>query len=111
MLSKNGQLFWLLQELPQGQQLPLCEGQDMGSGQAQASGSNNVLKKNQFYSLHSRGENKTSLDVVTNMLNVFYINVYDLLYTGDTLSFGTPIVAKKFYILRNILSEHFMVST
>ena len=42
--------------------------QDKGSAQAQASGSDEEPKMNHFNVLRSRGEQETSLDVVTNML-------------------------------------------
>ena len=45
------------------------------------------------------------------MLKVFSIDVYALLDPGATLSFVTPLVAKKFDILPDILHEHFLVST
>ena len=59
-------------------------GQDKGSGHAQASGSNDVQKKQRFYALHSRGEQEIYLDVVTGMLKVFNIDVYALLGPGAT---------------------------
>ncbi|XP_069146008.1 uncharacterized protein [Solanum lycopersicum] len=49
--------------------------------------------------------------MVTDMLKVFSIDVYALLDPGDTLSIVTPLVAKKFDILPDILNEPFMVST
>ena len=85
--------------------------QDKGNGQAQASGSSDALKKNRYYSLRSRCEKETSPDVFTGILKVFPIDVYALLYHGATLSFVTPLVAKKFDILLNILHETFIVST
>ncbi|TMX04583.1 hypothetical protein EJD97_007266 [Solanum chilense] len=46
---------------------PNLKGQDKGSGQAQASNFNmDPPKKNHFYALHSRGEQESSLDVVTD---------------------------------------------
>ena len=45
------------------------------------------------------------------MLQVFSINVYDLLYPCATLSFITPLVARKFDILPDILNEPFKVTT
>ena len=69
-----------------------------GSGQAQASCSNEAPKKNFFYALRSRGEQETSSDVVTSTLKVFSIYVYSLLDSGTTLSFVTPLLAKKFDI-------------
>ena len=95
---------------------PNVRGQDKDNGQAQASGSNEAQKKNHLYSLCSRGEKDTSLDVVTYMLKVFSIDVntlldpdaallfvttrdvYALLNPGATLSFVTPLVAKRFDI-------------
>ena len=74
------------------------KGQERG-GQTQASGSSDAHKKNHFYDLHSRGEQKTFPDVVTGMLNIITTDVYDLLDPGATLSFITPLVAKKFDIL------------
>ncbi|XP_069146219.1 uncharacterized protein [Solanum lycopersicum] len=44
--------------------LPNVRGQDKGSGQSQASGSNEAPKKNRFNALCSRGEQDTSPDVV-----------------------------------------------
>ena len=49
--------------------------------------------------------------MVSSMLNVFSIDVYGLLDFGDTLSFVTCLVAKKFDILPNILHKPFIVST
>ena len=48
---------------------------------------------------------------MTDILEVFNIGVYALLYLGSTLSFVTPLEAKNFYILPDILHEHFIVST
>ena len=45
------------------------------------------------------------------MLKFFSLNVYALLYPGPTLSFITPLVAKEFDILPDILHEPFVVST
>ena len=49
--------------------------------------------------------------MVTSMLQVFFINVYALLDLGANLSFVTPLVARKFDILPDILNEPLMVST
>ena len=81
------------------------------SGQSQASGSSNALKKNFFYALRSRGEQENSPDVVTGMLKVLSLDVYALLDPDATLSFVTPLVAKKFDILPDALHEPFVVST
>ena len=45
------------------------------------------------------------------MLKVFSIDVYALLDLDATLSFVTPLVAKKFDILPDTLHEPFIVST
>ena len=52
---------------------PNVKGQDNGGSQAQESGSNDAPKKNRFYALRCRGEQETSLDVVTgNVENIVY---------------------------------------
>ena len=68
-----------------------------------------IPKKNRFYAFFSRGEQETSLDVVTGILKVFSIDVYALLDPDSTLSFVTPLVGKKFDILHDILHENFIV--
>ena len=45
------------------------------------------------------------------MLKIFSIDVYALLDPSATLSFVTPLVAKKFVVLPYILHEPFIVST
>ena len=78
----------------------------------QESGSNvDHPKKNYFYALRFRGKQESSPDVVTGILQVFSINVYNLLETGATLSFVTPLVASEFYSLLYILNEPFIMST
>ena len=72
--------------------------QDNGSGQSQASGSSDAPNKKRFYALRYRGDNETSPDMVIGMLKVFSIDVYFLLDPDVTLSFFTPLVAKKFDI-------------
>ena len=47
---------------------------------------------------------------MTDMLKVFSLDVYALLDPGATLSFVTPLVAKKFETLPDILHEPFIVS-
>ena len=49
--------------------------------------------------------------MVTSMLKVLFIVVYALIDTSDNLSFVTPLVAKKFDILPDVLHEPFIVST
>ena len=80
---------------------------DNGNGQAQASGSSDAPKKNRFYAFCSRGEQETSRDVVNGMLKIFTLDVYALLDPGATLSFVTPLAAKKFDVLPDILHDPF----
>ncbi|WMV50598.1 hypothetical protein MTR67_043983 [Solanum verrucosum] len=68
-------------------------------------------KKNRFYSLLTRQDNEGSPDVVTGMLKVFHLDVYDLLDSGATLYFVTPHVAMIFDVGPKILSNPFHVST
>ena len=49
--------------------------------------------------------------MVTGILKVFSLDVYALIDPYSTLSFFTPLVAKKFNILPDILHEPFIVST
>ena len=77
----------------------------------QVSGFNDAQKKNHFYTLSSRAEQKTTFDVVTGMLKVFSIDVYAFLDLGSALYFVTPLITMKFDILPDILNEPFMVST
>ena len=90
---------------------PNFKSQDKGNGQAQSSGSSDSPKNNCFYALRLRGEQENSPDMVTTMLKVFSFDVYALLDPGSTLSFVTPLVAKKFDILPEILHEVFIVCT
>ena len=95
-----------------GRDCPNLKGQDKSNGLAQASCYNvDVSKKNRFYALLSKSEQETSPNMVTSNLKVFSIDVYVLLDPGATLSFFTPLVAKKFDILPAILDEPFMVPT
>ena len=48
--------------------------------------------------------------MVTDMLQVFFIYVYSLLDPGATLSFVTPLVAKKLDILPDILNELVLIT-
>ncbi|XP_015081286.1 uncharacterized protein LOC107024862 [Solanum pennellii] len=74
---------------------PNVNGKDKSGGKAQASGSNvDTPRKNRFCALCSRGEQESSPDVVTD--------------PGSTLSFTTPLVARKFDILPDILNDPFM---
>ena len=70
-----------------------------------------ALKKNRFYALKSKGDQEYSPDVVTSMLQLFQINVYELLDTTAILSFVTPLVSIKIDVLPNVLVLPFLVST
>ena len=52
-----------------------------------------------------------SPNVVTSMLQVFSINVYELLHTGTTLFFFTAFVYMMFEIILDVLNETYLVST
>ena len=65
--------------------------------------------KNHFYALRSRGEQEILPEVVFGMLRLFFIDVHDLVDPSTTLSFVTPLVAKKFDILPDVLHEPFIV--
>ena len=45
------------------------------------------------------------------MLKVFSIDVYDLLFPGATLSFGFPLITKRFDSLPDVLHKPFIVLT
>ena len=49
--------------------------------------------------------------MVTSILQLFSYDVYALFDLGATLSFVTPLIAKKFDVLLDILHEPFLVST
>ena len=69
---------------------PMIKAIGKKSNQSQERGpSSDAPKKNLFYALCSRGEKKDSPDVVTGMLQVFSIDVYDLLDPCYTLSLVT----------------------
>ena len=79
---------------------------------AQLGGPNSEApKRNHFYELNARGEVASSPDVVTYMLQVFCINVYTLLDLGATIYFATTWVARKFYLLPDVLIEPFSICT
>ena len=61
--------------------------------------------KNRFYALHSNDDQEDSLDVVTSILQVYSINVYDSLDLFNTLSFVTHLVTMKFDVLPDVLCE------
>ncbi|XP_049372558.1 uncharacterized protein LOC125837496 [Solanum verrucosum] len=63
---------------------PMLKVQGRAGKQVPSSGSNfDAPKKNHFYALQSRSDQKSSLDVVIGMLQVFSINIYALLDPGE----------------------------
>ena len=91
---------------------PNVRSQAKGSCQAQASGCTlDAPKRNHFYALRSGGGQQESPDVVNDMSQVFSFDVYALLDPGATLSFLTPLVARKFDVLPDVLIEPFLAST
>ncbi|XP_047256183.1 uncharacterized protein LOC124888944 [Capsicum annuum] len=66
---------------------------------------------NRFYALLSHQKLEDSSDVVTGMLCVFQFNVYPLLDPGSSFSYVAPLVAVKFEVSPEIVSEPILVST
>ena len=64
-----------------------------------------------MYALKARGEQESTPDVVTGMLQVLSINVYGLQDSGATLYFLNPLVAMKFKVLPDVLIEPFSITT
>ena len=82
------------------------------SNQAQESGINSdAPKKKCFYALKSRGNEEVSPDVVTGMLQVFSVNVYEFLDPSDILYFVILLLVMKIDVLPNVLVETYFVST
>lgn len=86
---------------------PNVRRQGKGSDQPQASGLTPMFQGRITSLLSVLGVTKKSADVVTGMLQVFTINVYDLLDPGATLSFVTPLLDMKFDIFPHICMNHF----
>ena len=77
--------------------------QGKGNGQTQPSGPNSKApKRNRFNALKARDEQENSPDIVTGIFQVFSINVYALLDLGATLSFVTPLVARKIDVVLDV---------
>ena len=85
MLGRNGKVFSFGKSGHKMRDCQNLKSQDKGSGQSQASGSNEAPKKNRFNALCSRGEQDTSPDVVIGMFKVFSIYVNVLLDPRSTL--------------------------
>ncbi|KAK4706527.1 hypothetical protein R3W88_033923 [Solanum pinnatisectum] len=66
---------------------------------------------NWLYAIISHQEQENSLDIVTDMIKVFTLNVYAFLDPGESLSFVTPYVANNFDVFPHKLCEPFCVST
>ena len=62
-------------------------------------------KKNHFYALPSRGEQESSPDVVTSMLQVFCIDIYSLLELGATHFF--PHIIQVGFLLGDLVTLPF----
>ena len=91
---------------------PNMRSENKGSVQAQSNGhSSEASKRNNFYALHSSGEQEQSLDMITGILQVFSIDFYALLDAGDTLLFVTSLVATKYDIPPDVLIEPFFAIT
>ena len=67
-------------------------------------------KRNRFYALKGREEQKKSTDVDNYKLLVFSFTVYALLDPGSTLYMVTPLVANTFDLLLEMLHKSFLVS-
>ena len=67
----------------------------------------NARKKNNFYVFQTRDFQDISPDVVTSMLKAFHIDMYALLDPSASLSFVNPFIAKKFFMLPDVLLEPF----
>ena len=99
-------MFWMRSVWSHVEGLPYRQGQRGGNGRAQStistapasrpnqqgnsSGTGSGQRQNRLYALQARQDQEGSLDVVTGMLPVFDLDVYALLYLGDTFSFVTP---------------------
>lgn len=64
-----------------------------------------------FYVLKGKEEQEKSADVVMSMLHVITFPVYVVLDQGSTLSFVTPLIAIRFYVLPEILHDPILVNT
>ena len=87
------------------------KGKHKNNGQDKASGSNvDAPGKNLFYALTLREEYE-SFPIWLPVCYMFSLLMYMILLDpGDTLSFVTPLIARKFDILPDILNEPFMVT-
>ena len=68
-----------------------------------------MLSLGQFYALKGREWQEKSANFVTSTLHVFTFQMYALL--GSTVSFVTPLIARRFDVLPEVLHEPILVST
>ncbi|XP_070019338.1 uncharacterized protein [Nicotiana sylvestris] len=80
-----------------------------GTGRFGASSSGG--QQNRIYALSSRQDLESSLDVVTGILFVFFIDMYALIDPGSTLLYISPFVASKWNREPELLHKSFEVST
>ncbi|XP_069152730.1 uncharacterized protein [Solanum lycopersicum] len=72
---------------------PMMMSQRRENAQAQASAPNpDAPKKNLFYALQSQGDQESSSDVVTSVLQLFSVDVYALLDAGREIDFDIDIL-------------------
>ncbi|XP_070045324.1 uncharacterized protein [Nicotiana tomentosiformis] len=88
----------------QGSQAPVGRGRDR-SGASSSSD-----PQNRAYALEGRRDQESSPDIVTDILSISSYDVYALIDTGSNLSYGTLLVASKFWIEPELI-KHFDVST
>ncbi|XP_015055042.1 uncharacterized protein LOC107001562 [Solanum pennellii] len=111
-LVRSDTCFGCLKSGYKERDFPIVKGQGKRNNQAQASGpSSDAPKKNRFYALRLRGDQKNYPNVVTGMLQVFSIDVYALLNPRATLSFVNPLVSMKFDVLSDVSIEPLPVTT
>lgn len=87
---------------------PIIKAQGRENSEAQGSAPNpNDPTKNRLYALRSTGDQDESPDVFTSLLQVLSINFYYLLDRHSKLEFVTPLLARYFNVLPDVLMEHF----
>ncbi|XP_070054207.1 uncharacterized protein [Nicotiana tomentosiformis] len=92
---------------PSGRESQSSAGRGRGKGRGFSSGGN----QNRNYALAGRQDQESSPDVMTGMLTICSHDAYTLIDPGSNLSCITPLVARKFGIVPEILSDPFAVST
>ena len=93
----------------QSEELLYGKGSRKGEYQTQTRGySSDAHMKSHFFGVRTRDDQEDYPDVATSMLQVFSINVYDLLNPGATL-FVKTLVAMNFDVLPDVQSKPFSV--